>query len=120
MASPTSQRHLSCFAFCVVCLLFFFACSNSNITDVKGSKISGGKVTLSWDNVYNASFYNIYYGDAPGVTKKNGKKISQVKNPHTIKGLESGKTYYFVVTAVKTSGEIKESKESEELSLLVE
>jgi hypothetical protein len=34
-------------------------------------------------------------------------------NPYTIKGLERGKKYYMVVTAVGPSGE---SKESEELS----
>jgi len=119
MAPPKSQSHLFRFAVCAVCM-FLLACSNSSITDVKESKISSGKVTLSWDNVHNVSFYNIYYGDSPGVTKKNGKKISQVKNPHTIIGLEPGKTYYFVVTAVKTSREIKESVESEELSVLVE
>lgn len=70
-------------------------------------------VTLTWENVSNADFYNIYYGDAPGVTKANGKKIARVKNPHTIKDLERGKTYYFVVTAAGASGE---SKESEEIS----
>jgi fibronectin type 3 domain-containing protein len=73
-------------------------------------------VTLGWEDVPNATSYNIYWSDKPGVTKKNGTKISNVKNPHKIKGLKKGGKYYFVVTAVNASGE---SKESEEISLLV-
>ena len=68
-------------------------------------------VTLTWDDVPNATSYNIYWSDKPGVTKNNGTKISNVKNPHKIKGLKKGKKYYFVVTAVNASGESKESKE---------
>jgi lysophospholipase L1-like esterase len=68
-------------------------------------------VTLAWDDVPNATSYNIYWSDKPGVTRKNGTKISNVKNPHKITGLEKGKKYYFVVTAVNASGESKESEE---------
>ena len=72
-----------------------------------------GQTTLAWDNVPNAVSYNIYWGESPGVTKRNGKKIANATNPYTMKGLKRGKTYYFVVTAVNNSGE---SNESEELS----
>ena len=72
--------------------------------------------TLGWNDVPNATSYNIYYSDKPGVTKNNGIKISNVKNPHKITGLKKGKKYYFVVTAVNASAE---SKESEEISFLV-
>jgi hypothetical protein len=72
-----------------------------------------GQATLAWDNVPNAVSYNIYWGESPGVTKRNGKKIANATNPYTLKKLTHGKTYYFVVTAVDNSGE---SKESEELS----
>jgi len=75
-----------------------------------------GNVTLAWDNVPNATSYNIYWKDSPGVTKFNGKKISNVNNPHTIKGLKPG-TFYFVVTAVN---ELGESAESEEFSISVD
>jgi len=83
---------------------------------VTKEQVSEGQATLSWDNVPNAVSYNIYWGSSPGVTKQNGKKIANATNPHTFKGLERGKIYYFVVTAVANS---KESKESEELSFQV-
>jgi hypothetical protein len=86
------------------------------IKDQKSSTSEKGNVTLAWDNVPNATSYNIYWKDSPGVTKRNGKKISNVKNPHTIKGLKPG-TYFFVVTAVN---ELGESAESEEFSISVD
>jgi fibronectin type 3 domain-containing protein len=76
-----------------------------------------GTVTLAWDDVSGATSYNIYWSDQPGVTKKTGTKISNVKNPHKIAGLKKGQTYYFTVTAVNASGE---SKESDEFSFTVE
>lgn len=75
-----------------------------------------GDVTLGWNDVPNATSYNIHYSDKPGVTKKNGIKISNVKNPHKITGLKKGEKYYVVVTAVNASAE---SKESEEISFIV-
>jgi len=63
------------------------------------------KVTLTWDNVSSATAYNNYWSNQKGVTKRNGTRISNVKNPHTITGLKKGNTYYFVVTAVNESGE---------------
>ena len=83
---------------------------------VKASTPETRDVALSWDDIPNATSYNIYWSDKPGVTKKNGIKISNAKNPHKIKGLKRGQKYYFVVTAVNASGE---SKESEEFSFTV-
>jgi fibronectin type 3 domain-containing protein len=91
------------------------AISDSKPTD-KASTVETKDVTLGWNEVPNATSYNIYWSDKPGVTKKNGTKISNVKNPHKITGLKKGEKYYFVVTAVNASGE---SKESEEISFLV-
>jgi len=45
---------------------------------------------LIWKDVPNATSYNIYWSDKPEVTKKNGTKISNVKNPHKLKGLKRG------------------------------
>ena len=90
-------------------------CSKSENTPPTNN-LTIGKVTLTWQDVPNATSYNIYYSSKPGVTKKNGIKISNVKNPHEMDGLKKGVKYYFVVTAVNDSGE---SKESEEISFTV-
>jgi fibronectin type 3 domain-containing protein len=82
-----------------------------------GSEIAqySGKAqaTLAWDSVPDAISYNIYWRNRRGVTKQNGKKIENVSNPHTMKNLVPGKTYYLVVTAVGKDGE---SSISEEIS----
>jgi hypothetical protein len=78
---------------------------------------ANAQATLAWDNVPDAISYNIYWRNQPGVTKHNGKKIANVKNPHTLNNLISGKTYYLVVTAVSKNGE---SSISEEISYTVE
>jgi len=49
------------------------------------------QATLAWDNVPGAIAYNIYWRNQPGVTKDNGQKIANVKNPHTLKDLLPGK-----------------------------
>ncbi len=82
-------------------------------TQKKAQSSGNAQATLAWDNVPGAISYNIYWRDQPGVTKHNGKKIANVKNPHTLKDLMAGKTYYLIVTAVSNSGE---SSISEEIS----
>jgi predicted phage tail protein len=65
-----------------------------------------------WDTVPDATSYNVYWSDSPGVNRHNGRKISDIKKPTaTIKGLRRGTTYYFVVTTVKGTTESRESKE---------
>ncbi len=73
--------------------------------------LATGRVTLTWDKDPIATSYNVYWSDSPGVTRQNGNKISNVKNPVTIKGLNRGTTYYFVVTVVNEFGESEESGE---------
>jgi hypothetical protein len=68
-------------------------------------------VTLAWENVPGATSYNLYWRNQAGVTKQNGKKISNVKNPHKVTGWKKGMTYYFVITAVNKDGESQESAE---------
>ena len=59
-----------------------------------------GQVTLSWDpnTEENLAGYKIYYGNSSG--HYNVLMLMLVTGTsYTIKNLESGKTYYFVVTA---------------------
>ena len=92
-------------------LIYFKDLFDKSIQDHKSSTAEKGTVTIGWPKVPNAISYNIYWNDSPGVTIHNGKKISNVKSPHTIKGLKRGTTYYFVVTAVNA---LRESQVSEE------
>lgn len=85
-------------------------------TPKKTPSAAHAPATLAWDNVPGAISYNIYWRHQPGVTKHNGQKIENVKNPHTLKDFLPGKTYYLVVTAVSKSGE---SSVSEEISFTV-
>lgn len=76
-----------------------------------------GFVTLTWDNVSNAVSYNLYMSSVSGVTKGNyagladGMKHSSVISPYKHINLTNGKTYYFIVTAVNSSGESEDSDE---------
>jgi hypothetical protein len=70
-----------------------------------------GEVTLSWDPAPGAQTYNLYWSTTPGVTKNSANKIAGVNPPYTLKGVQKGRTYYFVVTSVTAAGESAESDE---------
>lgn len=63
------------------------------------------QVTLSWNSVSTATEYNVYYATASGVTKANGTKIANVTSPSVLANLTAGTTYYYIVTAVNSTGE---------------
>jgi uncharacterized protein YcfL len=97
-------------------LIYFKDLFDKSIQIHKSSTAEKGTVTIAWPKVPTAISYNIYWNDSPGITKHNGKKISNVKSPHTIEGLKRETTYYFVITAISEFGE---SEESEELASTV-
>lgn len=70
------------------------------------------KVTISWDELPDATSYNIYWSASSGVGKSNGKKISDAASPYNHIGLTDGTTYYYVVTAVNSHGESSESNQA--------
>lgn len=78
----------------------------------------GGSLTLSWDPVPGAVAYHLYFSENPGVTRASGHKIANAANPITVRDLNRGVTYYFVVTAVGANG--IESSESAVISRRVE
>jgi len=75
------------------------------------SVAESGRVELSWEEVPGARAYNLYMSTAPGVNKLNGYRISRATSPLTVTGLETGTTYFFVLTVIDASGEGLESKE---------
>lgn len=70
-----------------------------------------GQVTISWSAVSDATSYNVYWSATTGVTKTSGTKITGVTSPYTHATLTNDTTYYYVVTAVNSSGESVESTE---------
>jgi hypothetical protein len=98
-------------------LIYFKDLFDKSIQIYKSSTAEKGTVTIAWPKVPTAISYNIYWNDSPWVTIHNGEKISNVKSPHTIKGLKRGTTYYFVITAVNV---LSESQVSEEISFTVD
>ncbi len=79
----------------------------TNVTASPGE----GQATISWTAVTGAISYNIYWSTtAANATKLSGTKIAGVTSPYVhYTGLAGGATYYYVVTAVGTDGESRES-----------
>lgn len=74
------------------------------------STLGDGQVTLTWNQVANATSYNLYYSTIePFANTQSGTKISGVSAPYTHTGLANGTRYYYVVTAVNANGEGFES-----------
>ena len=75
--------------------------------------VGSGTITLSWQGVTSANYYNVYYRNTAGVTPQNGIKIGNVSPPETVSGLTNGQPYYFIVTGVNSGGEGSASAEFE-------
>ncbi len=87
----------------------------ANVTATAGTD---GSITLTWDVVDGAAYYNVYMAAASGVTKANYTTLTQgmihagQTSPFTHTDLSSGTPYYFVVTAGNALGESAESTEA--------
>jgi lysophospholipase L1-like esterase/fibronectin type 3 domain-containing protein len=64
---------------------------------------------INWTAAPGATSYNLYWSTSPDLSSKNGKKITAVTNPYTHTGLNRDTIYYYVVTAVNSSGESEDS-----------
>jgi len=59
-----------------------------------------GGVTLSWTAVSGATYYSIYYGTSNPVVLAASQNVQGISaTSYTLTGLNSGTTYYFLVTA---------------------
>ena len=63
------------------------------------------QVALTWSSASGASSYNLYWGEAAGVTPATGNKLAGVTSPYTHTGRTNGTTYHYVVTAANSAGE---------------
>ena len=98
------------------------------------AKTGNGRMTVSWDPVPDALYYNIYYKTSKGVqikfseltrpiadesdfnpvigvTKESGTLIEGPLSPFVHDDLANGTCYHYVVTVVTEKGESPESKE---------
>lgn len=80
-----------------------------------GVAASGGdeKITLRWNAVTGAKFYNLYYATATGIARAKGKKVSGINTAfyqHT--DVKNKTMYYYVVSAVNNEGESPASNET--------
>lgn len=74
-----------------------------------------GQIVVEWDTIDGATAYNIYIGEAKGVTKLTGQ-VTSLDDPDATpkQGVETTLTngiYYIVVTALNANGESAESRE---------
>lgn len=75
---------------------------------IKKIKASTGKVAVSWSKSSKADGYIIYCATSENGKYKAVAEAKKVKTTSgTIKGLDSGKTYYFKVVAYKKLGDAK-------------
>lgn len=102
-------------------------------TNVKATP-GNGKITITWDPVPDAMYYNLYFltnkgvqikfseltrpiagpedfKPVIGVTKEKGNCIEGVTSPYVHDDLANSTCYYYVVTAVTPQGESRESAE---------
>jgi predicted phage tail protein len=72
-----------------------------------GVTATGGvnQVSVSWAAVSGATSYNLYWSRKSGVTTATGTKITGATSPYVQTGLTDSTAYYYIVTAVNSSGE---------------
>lgn len=70
------------------------------------------QITVSWSAAAGATSYNLYWSTTPGVSKASGTKKAGVTSPYVHTGLSAGATYYYVITAVNSSGESAPSSQA--------
>lgn len=75
-------------------------------TNASASVITVSTVSLSWNEVLNATSYNVYRGTTSGFTPSSANLIAAgvAAPPFTDSGLTHSATYYYVVEAVNYAG----------------
>ena len=75
------------------------------ITPVNLTASTGdGFVSLDWDQVSNATGYNVYYDEMSGVTDNDSVITGITDDNYTLSNLQNNTTYYFRVASVNSNG----------------
>ena len=75
------------------------------ITPVNLTATTGdGFVSLDWDQVSNATGYNVYYDEMSGVTDNDSVITGITDDNYTLSNLQNNTTYYFRVASVNSNG----------------
>lgn len=69
-----------------------------------GAVAADGSISLSWTATKGASSYNIYEGTSPDAEDATPALTGSTGTSATLTGLQNGKTYYLVVSAVNEGG----------------
>lgn len=69
------------------------------------------KIIFRWNAADDANTYNLYFSTLENVGVETGSKVSDVVSPYELSGLNTGVTYFAVITAVGDHGESSESFE---------
>jgi len=105
----------------LICILLLVApaCSSSGPTQTSETAATSKIATLSWDAVSHPDLqgYKIYMATVTGGYGAPISTVSKDDTRYTVTGLETGVTYFFVVTAYNSSG--VESSFSNEVSTII-
>lgn len=74
-------------------------------TNVVSTSSTQNSLTLNWDTVEWALYYNVYYSDTKGIDILTAETISyEPENSIEITDLEAGKDYYFILSSIDDQG----------------
>lgn len=73
--------------------------------NVISTSATQNSLTLNWDTVEWALYYNVYYSDTKGIDILTAETISyEPENSIEITDLEAGKDYYFILSSIDDQG----------------
>ena len=73
--------------------------------NVMSTSATQNSLTLNWDTVEWALYYNVYYSDTKGIDILTAETISyEPENSIEITDLEAGKDYYFILSSIDDQG----------------
>ncbi|MBI5814264.1 MAG: fibronectin type III domain-containing protein [Nitrospinae bacterium] len=87
----------------------------SGVTPKIAITSANGEIILSWDAVEGVNNYNIYWNNSGAVTTADNRILAGGVTTYTFTGLTPGTRYYYVVTAVFSTG--GEGSASSEVSI---